>query len=75
MTLSPQAVALETAAGKLADHLSTQAADFREFARAVAAGAGTIHLEKHIRDLELRRSELYQQFEEAALDLPSPTDE
>jgi hypothetical protein len=72
MTLSPQAVALETRAGELADHLSAQADDLREFARAVAAGAGTIQLEKHIRELELRRAELYQQFEKAASDLPSP---
>jgi hypothetical protein len=67
-----EALALETAARKLADHLSSQAADLREFARAVAAGAGTIQLEKHIRDLELRRVELHQQFEQAALDLPTP---
>jgi len=68
MTLSPQTLALETAAGRLADHLAVQAADLREFARAIAAGAGTIQLEKHIRNLELQRAELYRQFEEAALD-------
>lgn len=70
MTLSSQAVALETAAEKLADHLSGQAADLREFARAVAAGAGTIQLEKHLQNLEVRRAELQRQFEEAALGLP-----
>ena len=65
MSRSPQSATLETAAEKLADHLSVQAADLREFARAVAANAGTIQLEKQLRMLELRRTELYQQFDEA----------
>jgi hypothetical protein len=56
----------------LSTSMSAQAADLREFARAVAVGAGTIQIEKHIRDLEFRRVELHQQFEQAALDLPSP---
>lgn len=72
MTLSPQAVALEAAAEKLADLSSAQASDLREFARALAAGAGTIQMEKHIRELELRRTELYRQFEQAAQELPAP---
>jgi hypothetical protein len=40
MSPSSQTAALEIAALQLADLLSTQAADLREFARAVAAGQG-----------------------------------
>jgi hypothetical protein len=65
MSTSPHAVALEALASQLADLLSTQVSDLREFARAMTGGEGTIQLEKNIRTLELRRVELYQQFEEA----------
>jgi hypothetical protein len=65
MPPSPQAVALESLALQLADLLSAQVSDLREFARATAAGEGTIQLERNLHNSELRRVELSQQFEKA----------
>jgi hypothetical protein len=65
MSPSLDAVALANLASQLADLLSAQVSDLREFARATTAGAGTIQLEKNLRNLELQRAELHQQFEEA----------
>jgi hypothetical protein len=59
------AFALQSLADQLADLLSSQVADLREFARATTEGEGTIQLEKNLRSLELRRAELYRQFEKA----------
>jgi hypothetical protein len=61
---------IEVLAGQLADLMSTQAADLREYARATMVGAGTMQLERNLRSLELRRTELYHQFEEAAFSSP-----
>jgi hypothetical protein len=61
---------IETLVGQLEDLLSAQAADLREYAGAVAAGQGTIHLERSLHAMELRRADLYKQFEEAAFNAP-----
>jgi hypothetical protein len=71
MSSSPRAAAIETLASQLADILSAQISELREFARSTVAGEGTIQLEKNLRSLELRRLELYLQFEEAVFGLPS----
>jgi hypothetical protein len=42
----------------------------REFAQATEAGEGTIHLEQALRVQEIRRADLYQQFEQAAFSPP-----
>jgi hypothetical protein len=49
-----------------------QVADLREFARATAAGEGTMHLEQALRHREIRRADLYRQFEQAAFPPPLP---
>ena len=43
-----------------------QVADLREFAQATEAGEGTMHLEDALRHREIRRADLYRQFEQAA---------
>jgi hypothetical protein len=43
-----------------------QVADLREFAQATEAGDGTLDLEQALRDREVRRADLYRQFEQAA---------
>jgi hypothetical protein len=48
-----------------------QAADLREFAQATEAGEGTLDLEQALRDREVRRADLYRQFEQAAFS-PAP---
>jgi hypothetical protein len=64
---------IETLVGQLADLLSAQAADLHEYARATSMEEGTIQLERNLRVLELRRAELYHQFEEAAFTVtPAP---
>ena len=68
MAPSLNAAALQVLADQLADLLSAQAADLREYGRAAAAGEGTIQLEKSLRGLELRRADLYRQFEDASKD-------
>jgi hypothetical protein len=50
----------------LADLYLAQVADLREFAQATEAGEGTLHLEQALRQLEIRRADLYRQFELAA---------
>jgi hypothetical protein len=44
----------------------SQVADLREFAQATEAGEGTLHLEQALRQREIRRADLYRQFELAA---------
>jgi hypothetical protein len=46
-----------------------QVADLREFAQATGAGEGTLNLEQALRDREIRRADLYRQFELAAFSL------
>ena len=70
MSTTSRVSVIETLAGQLAELLSTQLADLREFARATALGEGTIQLERNLRALELRRSELYRQFQAAAFTAP-----
>jgi hypothetical protein len=48
-----------------------QVADLREFAQATEAAEGTMHLEQTLRQREIRRADLYQQFELAAFS-PAP---
>lgn len=43
-----------------------QVADLREFAQATEAGEVTQHLEDALRHREIRRADLYRQFEQAA---------
>ena len=50
----------------LADLSLAQVADLREFAQATEAGEGTMHLEDALRHREIRRADLYRQFELAA---------
>ena len=66
MAPSLHAVTLQSLADQLADLLSAQVADLREYARAAGAGEGTIQLEKNLQSIELRRADLYRQFEEAS---------
>src|SRR5580700_11425555 len=47
-----------------------QVADLREFAQATEAGEGTMHLEDALRHREIRRADLYRQFELAAFSPP-----
>jgi hypothetical protein len=57
----------------LADLYLAQVADLREFAQATEAGEGTLDLEQALRDREVRRADLYRQFEQAAFSpLPIP---
>jgi hypothetical protein len=51
----------------LADLYSAQVADLREFAQATEAGEGTLHLEDALRHREIRRADLYRQFEQGRL--------
>jgi hypothetical protein len=55
----------------LADLYLAQVADLREFAQATEAGQGTMHLEDALRHREIRRADLYRQFEQAAF-CPAP---
>jgi hypothetical protein len=64
--------AIEALASQLADLMLSQVADLREYARATQAAVGTMQLERNLRRLELRRIELYRQFEETAFAAPSP---
>jgi hypothetical protein len=50
----------------LADLYLAQVADLREFAQATEAGEGTLDLEQALRDREVRRADLYRQFEQSA---------
>ena len=50
----------------LADLYLAKAADLRESAQATEAGEGTMHLEQALRQREIRRADLYRQFEQAA---------
>jgi hypothetical protein len=54
----------------LADLYLAQVADLREFAQATEAGESTMHLEDALRHREIRRADLYQQFELAAFAAP-----
>jgi hypothetical protein len=54
----------------LSDLYLTQVADLREFAQATEAGAGTLDLEQALRQREIRRDDLYRQFEQAAFSPP-----
>jgi hypothetical protein len=60
----------------LADELAAlyvaQAADLREYAATAAAGEGTVYLERTLRQREVRRADLYLQFEQAAFPESSP---
>ena len=47
----------------LIDLYLAQVADLREFAQATEAGEGTMHLEDALRQREIRRADLYRQFE------------
>lgn len=62
---------IESLASQLADLMSNQVADLREYARSTLAGEGTMQLERNLRSLELRRVALYCQFEETAFAAPS----
>ena len=55
----------------LVDLYLAQVADLREFAQAAEAGEGTLHLEQALRHREIRRADLYRQFEQAAFS-PAP---
>jgi hypothetical protein len=50
----------------LADLYLVQVADLREFALATEASEGTMHLEDALRHREIRRADLYREFELAA---------
>jgi hypothetical protein len=50
----------------LADLYLAQVADLREFAQATEAWEGTMHLEDALRRREIRRADLYREFELAA---------
>jgi hypothetical protein len=50
----------------LVDLSLAQVADLREFAQATEAGEGTMHLEQALRQREIRRADLYRDFEHAA---------
>jgi hypothetical protein len=55
----------------LADLYLAQVADLREYAQATEAGEGTLHLEDTLRHREIRRADLYRQFEQATFS-PAP---
>ncbi|MDX6464444.1 MAG: hypothetical protein QOH35_2080 [Acidobacteriaceae bacterium] len=55
----------------LADLYLAQVADLREFAQTTEAGEVTLHLEQALRQREIRRADLYRQFEPAAFS-PAP---
>jgi hypothetical protein len=54
----------------LTDLYLAQIADLREYAQAMEAGEGTQHLEDALRHREIRRDDLYRQFEQAAFSPP-----
>jgi hypothetical protein len=66
MSSTSHANTIESLTLQLADLLSAQAADLREYALAVSVGEGTIQLERNLRTLEHRRALLYRLFEETA---------
>jgi hypothetical protein len=45
---------------------AAQSSDLREYAKAIEAGEGTVHLERTLQRREVQRAELYGQFEQAA---------
>ena len=50
-----------------------QVADLREYAQAATAGEGTVHLERTLRQREVKRAMLHRQFEQAAFPVvPAP---
>jgi hypothetical protein len=54
----------------LADLYLAQVTDLREYAQATEAEEGTLDLEQALRDREVRRADLYRQFEQAAFSPP-----
>ena len=54
----------------LVDLYLAQVADLREFVQATEAGEGTTHLEEALRHREIRRADLYREFEQAAFSPP-----
>jgi hypothetical protein len=54
----------------LVDLYLAQVADLREFAQATEAGEATVRLEDALRHREIRRADLYRQFEQAAFSPP-----
>jgi hypothetical protein len=50
----------------LVDFYLAEVADLREFAQTTEAGEGTLHLEDALRHREIRRADLYREFEQAA---------
>jgi hypothetical protein len=55
----------------LTDLYLAQVVDLREFALVIEAGEGTLHIEQALRQREMRRDDLYGQFEQAAFS-PAP---
>jgi hypothetical protein len=57
---------IEDLVDELTDLYLAQIADLREYAQSTVAGEGTMHLERSLRHREVRRADLYRQFEQAA---------
>jgi hypothetical protein len=66
MSQASRAALIEDLIDDLADLYLAQVADLREFAQPTEAGEGTMHLEDTLRHREIRRADLYRQFELAA---------
>jgi len=66
MSLASRSSQIEDLIDDLIAVYRAQAADLREFAQAMSSGEGTVHLERTLRQREVKRAELYRQFEHAA---------
>jgi hypothetical protein len=71
MSHASRSAHIEDLIDDLAGLYLAQVADLREFAQATEAGEGTTHLEDALRHREIRRADLYRQFEQAAFS-PAP---
>lgn len=73
MSEATRAAEIENMVDELIALYLAQAADLREFAKAAAAGEGTVHLERTLRHREALRADLYRRFEQAAFQVSPST--
>ena len=66
MSLASRSSQIEDLIDDLIAVYRAQAADLREFAQAISSGEGTVHLERTLRQREIKRAGLYLQFEQTA---------
>ena len=70
MSETSRAADIENLVDGLIEFYLAQAADRREYAKAMTAGDGTVHLRRTLRIREFQRADLHRRFELAALTAP-----